>query len=119
VDVIHVSARRLDLHKLEDGERITILTGSNGIQVITGGAGDVHLGFAAVSRGPLFIGDGLHPNRWLNLEALQPLKLYHLQALRADGDGVEFELRDNTPDIPAAGGQGWGSLGLLLNGGRP
>lgn len=117
--MIRISAKKLDLHSLENGQGVTILTGSNGIQMITGpGAGDVHVGFAVTGAGPAFLSDENQTIRWLNLEALAPCKMYRLEVERTPNGSTAIEFKDITPKAasPAdAERNDWGVLGRLLD----
>jgi hypothetical protein len=122
VGVIRISAKRLDLCALENGEEIRIVTGTTGIQVIAGHrAGDIHVGIAATRKGLLFSKEGQWATRWLNLEALEPRRMYRVEVTRS-GEDMMVDFEDITPGGPASetasGGRGWDILGRLLSGRR-
>lgn len=96
-----VSNRRLDLHALDAGEEVRLLTGMSGIQIIsTSRAGIIPVNLAPTGIGERWIPDGNVKNRWLHLPSLDPLRMYWLTTWRtdpADRDSTVVHFRDITP----------------------
>lgn len=99
--MIRVNAQRLDLHALDPGEEVRVLTGTSGIQIIsTDRAGEVSLGLVPTGSGERWIPEGNVKNRWLRLPSLDPLRMYWLTVRRpdpADRDTTVVHFRDITP----------------------
>lgn len=102
--MIHVSAQRLDLHALDDREEIRVLTGAGGIQILAGNCtGGVATQIMPTGVGKKWIADENVKNRWLNLAALEPMRLFWLTALRgdpSDRSSTVILFRDITPSKP-------------------
>jgi hypothetical protein len=99
--MIRVNAQRLDLHALDPGEEVRILTGTSGIQIISADrAGEISLGLVPTGSGERWIPEGNVKNRWLRLPSLDPLRMYWLTARRpdpTDRDSTVVHFRDITP----------------------
>lgn len=97
-----VSAQRLDLYELAPGEEVRIVAGMGNIRIHSNHA-DVTVNTPPRGSGPMWLAEGDKKDRWLNLAALHPLRVYWLTALQGkDGDGntPRIHFRDVTPSIP-------------------
>lgn len=99
--MIRVTAKRLDLHALDDGEELRILTGARSVQIFgTGSAGKVSTWITPTGLGERWPCEEDVRNRWLDLSALAPLRMYWLSAhytQPGDRASVRIHFRDITP----------------------
>lgn len=104
--MIRVSARRLDLHALDNNEQLRIITGACSVQITSDStSGTVEAGIEPTGAGEPWIAEGEWKNRWLSLGALHPLRIYSLTARRredAEPGDVVIVFRDETPESHAA-----------------
>lgn len=101
--MIRVNARRLDLHALEQGEEVRILTGTGNVKIISSGfTGEVSANIAPTGTGERWIEEGGLKNRWLGLPSLHPQRVYRITARRADPadrTSAMIHFRDETPSL--------------------
>ncbi|MFE0472399.1 hypothetical protein ACFW2V_12365 [Streptomyces sp. NPDC058947] len=101
--MIRVNARRLDLHALEQGEEVRILTGTGSVKIISSDfSGEVSTNITPTGTGERWIEEDGLKNRWLGLPSLHPRRMYRITARRvdpADSTSAVIHFRDETPSL--------------------